>query len=302
VLAQGTTPLSYQWRKDGIPLDGATAATLALASVQAGQGGSYTVLVSNTLGAATSLSAVVTVQSGGSGSAATQAVVGGGYAAGGTATITNTLTFGAAATGLGWKVTLPLGWSFVSDAGTLGDVRPVVGTVGSLEWAWSAPPASPVTFTYTVRIPPGVAGDQFIASSGVVRIDGSLSQPTAMPSPLLVSQITTHTADTNADFHIGLVELTRVIELYNTRIGTTRTGRYQIRDGTEDGFGLDPVTAAAAPAALARFHSADVNRTATISLVELTRVIELFNTRAGTARTGAYHVQAGTEDGFAGGP
>ena len=302
VLAQGTAPLSYQWRKDGIPLGGATAATLALASVQGAQGGSYTVLVSNSLGAATSLSAMLSVQSGGSGSAATQAVVGGGYTAGGTATITNTLTFASAATGLGWKVNLPLGWSFVSDAGMLGDVRPVVGTVGALEWAWSAPPVSPVTLSYTVRIPPGVAGDQFIASSGIVRIDGSLSQPTATPSPLLVAQITTHTADTNADFRISLVELTRVIELFNTRILTMRTGRYLIQDGTEDGFGLDTITPSAAPATLARFHSADSNRNATISLFELTRVIELFNARAGTARTGAYHAFSGSEDGFEPGP
>jgi hypothetical protein len=33
-----------------------------------------------------------------------------------------------------------------------------------------------------------------------------------------------------------------------------------------------------------------------------TRVIELYNVRSGTTRTGAYHVQAGTEDGFAPGP
>ena len=54
--------------------------------------------------------------------------------------------------------------------------------------------------------------------------------------------------------------------------------------------------------ALAHFHSADTNRDARLSLVELTRVIELFNTRSGTARTGEYHVLAGTEDGFAPGP
>ena len=114
----------------------------------------------------------------------------------------------------------------------------MVGTVGLLEWAWSAPPVSPVTFSYTVRIPPGVAGDQFVASSGIVRIDGSLSQPIATPSPLLVAQITTHTADTNADFRISLVELTRVIELFNTRAGTARTGAYLVKSKTPgEGFG-----------------------------------------------------------------
>jgi hypothetical protein len=302
VLAHGTAPLTYQWRKDGIPLDGATTATLSLAAVQPSQGGSYTVFVTNSLGAATSLSAVLTVQSGGSGSAATQAVVGSGYAAGAIATITNTLTYTATATGLGWKVTLPLGWSFVSDAGMVGDVRPVVGTVGALEWAWSVPPVGPVTFTYTVRVPAGTAGDQFLAASGIVRFDGALSQPIATPSPLLVSQITTHSADTDADFRISLVELTRVIELYNARIGTTRTGRYLIQDGSEDGYALDRVTPAGAPVTLTRFHSADSNRNADISLVELTRVIELYNVRAGTSRTGAYRVLAGTEDGFTLGP
>ncbi len=303
VLAHGTAPLSYQWRKDGIPLDGATTSTLSLASVQPSQSGSYTVLVSNALGSATSLSAVLTVQSGSSGSAATQAVVGSGYTAGGTVTITNTLSYTTTPTGLGWKVTLPVGWSFVSDAGALGDVRPVPGTVGALEWAWSTPPASPVTFTYTVSVPAGTAGEQFIAASGIVRFGGEVSQPVATPSPLWVLQITTtHSADTNADFSLSLFELTRVIELYNTRLGTTRTGRYQILHGTEDGFGIDATTAGGAPAALSRYHSADPNRSATISLIELTRVIELFNTRTGSSRTGAYRVQADTEDGFAAAP
>jgi len=53
---------------------------------------------------------------------------------------------------------------------------------------------------------------------------------------------------------------------------------------------------------LSHYHSADTGRDGRFSLIELTRVIELYNTRAGTARTGAYHVQAGTEDGFAPGP
>jgi hypothetical protein len=303
VLAQGTAPLSYQWRKDGIPLDGATTATLTFASEQPAQGGSYTVHVSNSLGAATSLNATLAVQSSSSGSAATQAVVGSGYAAGGTATITNTLVYTTLATGLGWKVTLPVGWKFVSDSGALGDVRPVAGTVGTLDWAWSTPPVGPVTFTYTVSVPPGTAGDQFIAASGIVRFDGSVSQPIATPSPLRVPQITTHSADTDADFRIGLFELTRVIELYNTRLGTTRTGRYRIQDGSEDGFGLDATLSGGAAVTLIRFHSADSDRSATIGLVELTRVIELFNTRAGTARTGAYHVATTpSEDGFAPGP
>ena len=53
---------------------------------------------------------------------------------------------------------------------------------------------------------------------------------------------------------------------------------------------------------LTLYHSADTNHDAQLGLIELTRVIELYNTRTGTTRTGAYHVQTGTEDDFAPGP
>ena len=39
-----------------------------------------------------------------------------------------------------------------------------------------------------------------------------------------------------------------------------------------------------------------------IDLFELTRVIELYKTRTGTVRTGTFHVESGTEEGFAAGP
>jgi hypothetical protein len=49
-----------------------------------------------------------------------------------------------------------------------------------------------------------------------------------------------HTADTNRDGRIGLLELTRVIELYNYRSGGSRTGQYKPKSGTEDGFDPGP--------------------------------------------------------------
>ncbi|MBI5771883.1 MAG: hypothetical protein HZA93_29190, partial [Verrucomicrobia bacterium] len=39
-----------------------------------------------------------------------------------------------------------------------------------------------------------------------------------------------------------------------------------------------------------------------LNLAELLRVIELYNYRAGTVRTGQYRVLAGTDDGFSPGP
>lgn len=104
-----------------------------------------------------------------------------------------------------------------------------------------------------------------------------------------------HSADTDFDWQLSLAELTRVIELYNTRDGDVRTGEYHFELGTEDGF-------APGPGLLPTFHSADVDQNGKLSLTELTRVIELYNTRDGDTRTGAYHTQADTEDGFAPGP
>ncbi|MBK8002103.1 MAG: lamin tail domain-containing protein [Verrucomicrobia bacterium] len=54
VVADGTAPLSYQWRKAGQPISGATAAALTLNNVQTADEAIYSVVVSNALGIATS--------------------------------------------------------------------------------------------------------------------------------------------------------------------------------------------------------------------------------------------------------
>jgi parvulin-like peptidyl-prolyl isomerase len=61
VTAAGKAPLSYQWRKDGTAISGATAATYTIGSVTAGDAGSYTVVVTNAAGSITSAAAVLTV-------------------------------------------------------------------------------------------------------------------------------------------------------------------------------------------------------------------------------------------------
>jgi hypothetical protein len=57
-------PLSYQWRKDGVELPGATKTTFSLPAVQTNDAGSYTVVVSNELGAVTSAPPAVLTVSG----------------------------------------------------------------------------------------------------------------------------------------------------------------------------------------------------------------------------------------------
>ncbi len=61
VSANGTSPFSYQWKKNGAPIGGATGATLALSNVTAADTGAYTCSVVNIYGSAVSLPATVVV-------------------------------------------------------------------------------------------------------------------------------------------------------------------------------------------------------------------------------------------------
>jgi uncharacterized delta-60 repeat protein len=63
VSGGGLFPLSYQWFKNGVPLSGATSSVLRLDSMQPGDAGSYTAVVSNAYGSATSQPISVTVDS-----------------------------------------------------------------------------------------------------------------------------------------------------------------------------------------------------------------------------------------------
>ena len=54
VTATGSAPLSYQWQFNSSPLSGATSSTYTVANAQPANVGSYSVIVTNTLGAATS--------------------------------------------------------------------------------------------------------------------------------------------------------------------------------------------------------------------------------------------------------
>lgn len=58
----GAVKIGYQWRKNGEPINGATGATLTLASVAPVDAGSYDVVVTNVAGSTTSASATLTVR------------------------------------------------------------------------------------------------------------------------------------------------------------------------------------------------------------------------------------------------
>ena len=61
VAASGTAPFSYQWQFNHAGISGATASSYTRASVQSGDAGSYSVVVSNLAGSATSLDATLAV-------------------------------------------------------------------------------------------------------------------------------------------------------------------------------------------------------------------------------------------------
>lgn len=61
VAASGTAPLSYQWKKNGADISGATQANYTINALTTGDAGSYTCQVSNYCGSATSNAAALTV-------------------------------------------------------------------------------------------------------------------------------------------------------------------------------------------------------------------------------------------------
>ena len=61
VAANGTTPLAYQWTKDGNPLTNFNASNFTISNAQLTDSGGYAVIITNSFGSVTSAVAVITV-------------------------------------------------------------------------------------------------------------------------------------------------------------------------------------------------------------------------------------------------
>lgn len=305
VSARGSS-LSYQWYEGAKgdtskPIAGAVRATYTVNAVASTT--RYWVRVSNGLQSVDSETITVTAAGDNAGIVATHENVSHGYVAGQRMRIRQTVAYTGALTRLDLAALLPAGWSFLSadDAGAA--IRPVPGATDLLDWSWTTVPASPVSFTYVVAVPAAAVGDQPVTTLTVAVRSGVAHQSLAQPEPLVLKPGPRfHSADVNRNGRIDLEEIVRVIALYNTRNGSTRTGAYRVDSAGEDGFAPEPTRASGAAPALANYHTADVSpRNGRIDLAELTRVIELYNSRSGTTRTGAYFARGDTEDGFVAG-
>jgi hypothetical protein len=299
VLASGNAPLTYRWFKDGAVIVGATQSSFTVATVSASDVGDYSVEVTNPVASVFSNAAPLVIVP--AGIVASHARTGAPASPGGIVTVTNTVAYTGTTTGLKWHVLLPSGWSVASSAGTSGGAVPIAGTTDLAEWSWDAPPPSPVVFSYDLNVPPTLTGTHELTALVSISSSEGMVQLLATPDPLVLGR--QHSADTDNNSRFSLLELTRVIELYNTRNGGVRTGCYAVATSpSEDGFASDSTRPANSVANLERYHSADTDRDGAISASELTRIIELFNYRNGTVRTGEFHPQDGTVDGFAPGP
>ncbi len=131
VTATGTAPLSYSWRKDTVPIGGATGSSYTIPSVLAADAGTYDCVVTNTAGSTTSTGAVLLVIAAPAVAPITPA--------GATLCAGGSTTFSVTATGVGL-----LGYQWSKDN------VDIVGATGSSHTIAAAGPAD--AGSYSVRV------------------------------------------------------------------------------------------------------------------------------------------------------
>lgn len=201
VSASGTGTLSYQWRKGEAPISGATSATYSIASAQVADAGSYSVVVSNSVGSTPSSTVTLSVTALVTGPTFTTHPQSAGVAAGGSITLT------ATATGTG---TLTYQWfkNGVAISGatgtslTFGDVQ--LADVGSYTLS-----ATDVTGTSNSRAAAvGITSTAKVSGSGTV-VDSDIIHPNGnvYDQVLLTGSLATITAEGRKVTRISFIDL-----------------------------------------------------------------------------------------------
>jgi hypothetical protein len=163
VAACGSTPLNYQWKKNGTNLIGATSTNFIIVNVQTNDAGTYSVAITNAFGWVISSNAMLTVLSP---PGITLQPASSTNLAGTTATFTN------AATG-----TLPLSYQWQKDGANLNDGGNVSGSAATILMLAGVSDADAASYTVVVT---NVAGSITSSPAILVLLDppAILSQPT----------------------------------------------------------------------------------------------------------------------------
>jgi len=94
---------------------------------------------------------------------------------GGVITFTATTSYEQTPGALGWSVVLPADWTLVAVAGTnVPEIAPAPDATGTLEFAYTSPPASSALFIVSVRYPARAASTK-VTSTAIVRTNGKLA-------------------------------------------------------------------------------------------------------------------------------
>ncbi len=157
------------------------------------------------------------------------------YTAGQNVTVTTIMIYDEALTALGFRSTLPAGWTFVSSTDTAAG-RPTPGQSGTINWFWITPPASPQTVTYTVAVPAEDTGDKQIVAEAEYRVGAGAIIVPALPDPLVITQLAPNIAVSPS---VGTFPQVPVFAVFELGFSISNTGPAAL--DVTDIFVTDPV-------------------------------------------------------------
>ncbi|MBI1319170.1 MAG: hypothetical protein GC168_09535 [Candidatus Hydrogenedens sp.] len=197
---------------------------------------------------------------------------------------------------VGLEELIPPGWTY---GGFVSGIQPIVapdtgtnGNGGLLEFAWFPTPPATFSFTYRLNVPAGTVGTQEMTGRLLAQVDQQPEQSQDVLTRIIrEGSGTRHSADTSDNFVISLSELLRVLQFYAIGGYSCSPNPQQSEDGfvAGDTGSLD-----------CGFHDSDYEGEGdrVVSLVELLRLIQLYNARTYYECPGA----PDSEDGFCPGP
>jgi len=195
VVASGTAPLTYQWRFNGANISGATSPSYTINNCQAANAGTYSVIVSNSAGTATSANATLTVNAVAVAPAITTQPVSKTVSAGGSA------TFSVVATG-----TAPLVYQWKFNGAAISGATATSYTINNCQSANAG------SYTVTVTNSAG----SVTSSVATLTVNATVTAPSITTQPASMSV----TAGSSASFAVAATGSTPLF--YQWRFNSTK--------------------------------------------------------------------------------